>query len=66
MRNEKLFQAFDEPMDALHIKLDAFLNTKFMGEDRYLADEIKGKRLSPAARRYVAGKLNTRSYQSLA
>jgi hypothetical protein len=55
--HEKMFQAFEKQMDALHLKRDAFLDSVIQEEVKYLADELKGKRQSPAARQYIAGEL---------
>ena len=54
---EPLLTAFDAQIDRLCLKRDAFLNHIMKTEVRRLRDELKGKRQSFAARRYISGEL---------
>lgn len=54
---ESLFVNFSKQIDELHIKKDAFLNSMIREEIPHLAREMKGKRLSNAANRYISGEL---------
>lgn len=48
---------FDKKLRACHIKRDAFLNDVLRDEVRYLARDMKGRKLSPAAKRYITDEL---------
>ena len=52
-----LLQAFNEQIDRLCLKRDAFLNHMLRTEIRRLRDELGTKRQSSAARRYISGEL---------
>lgn len=52
-----LIKSFNDQLSALHIKRDSFLNHMLKSEITYLAAEMKGKRLSKRAKRYIAGEL---------
>lgn len=54
---EPLLRSFDSQLAGLCIKRDAFVNKMLRIETVELARELKGKRLSSAARRYIAGEL---------
>lgn len=54
---EPLFKSFDDQMNRLCIKRDAFLNHMIKRETPNLAKELDGRRLSPSARRYISGSL---------
>ncbi|WP_028452524.1 hypothetical protein [Chitinilyticum aquatile] len=54
---EPLLKSFDEQLNKLCIKRDAFLNNMIKQETPYLARELKGCRLSSNARRYISGSL---------
>lgn len=54
---EPLLKFFDDQLDRLFIKRDAFLNHMIKKETLYLAQELADRRLSPKARRFVAGQL---------
>jgi hypothetical protein len=48
---------FNEQMNLLHTKRDAFLNSVIKTEIEYLATDLGGRRLSSCAKRYIAGEL---------
>lgn len=52
-----LLSAFTQDIDRLFIKRDAFLNQVIGIETKYLAQELKDKRLSAKAKRHIAGEL---------
>lgn len=52
-----LLQGFNSQIDKLFMKRDAFLNAMIQEEVPHLARDMKGKRLTPAAKRYIAGEL---------
>ena len=52
-----LLASFNRDIDRLFIKRDAFLNQVLAVETQYLAEELAGKRLSPKAKRFIAGEL---------
>lgn len=52
--HERLWDGFVKQTEALFLKRDAFLNHMIRLETPYLASEMKGKHLSPEARRYIA------------
>ena len=52
-----LLKAFDTQIDQLFLKRDAFLNHLIRTEVPSLAEEMEDRRLSPEARRHVAGHL---------
>lgn len=54
---EPLLRDFDRQIDRLFIKRDAFLNAMIQEEVRHLAIDMEGKRLTPSAKRYIAGEL---------
>lgn len=54
---EPLFKSFDDQMNRLCIKRDAFLNHMIKRETPNLAKELDGRRLSSSARRYISGSL---------
>jgi hypothetical protein len=54
---EPLLKSFEDQMDQLCIKRDAFLNHMIKIETPYLAGELDGRRLSVKARRYISGRL---------
>ena len=54
---EPLLRGFDKQLDALHMKRDAFLNSMIESELQYLSEDMRGKRLSANAHRYIAGEL---------
>lgn len=54
---EPLLRDFDRQIDKLFIKRDAFLNAMIQEEVQHLASDMEGKRLTPAAKRYIAGEL---------
>ena len=54
---EPLLKSFDDQMDLLCIKRDAFLNNMIKRETPNLAQELDGRRLSSNARRYISGSL---------
>ena len=55
--HSNLLKAFDRDIDRLLLKRDAFLNYLIKTEVPYLAEEMEGRQLSTAARRYIAGEL---------
>lgn len=54
---EPLLQDFNHQIEKLFIKRDAFLNAMIQEEVQHLASDMAGKRLTPSARRYIAGEL---------
>ena len=54
---EPLLRDFDRQIDKLFIKRDAFLNAMIQEEVRHLANDMEGKRLTTATKRYIAGEL---------
>ena len=52
-----LMADFNRQTAALNLMRDAFLNRMIQCETPYLAEELRGKRLSPPARKYIAGSL---------
>lgn len=52
-----LLAAFDEQLDRLFIKRDAFLNHMIRTEISHLENELEGRELSGKARRYISGQL---------
>lgn len=54
---DALLKAIDDQLDKHFIRRDAFVNHMIKTELPYLADDMKGRRLSAAARRFVAGEL---------
>lgn len=52
-----MLSAFNLQLDKLFIKRDAFLDSMIQKEVGYLADDMKGKRLTLSAKRYIAGEL---------
>jgi len=54
---ESLYANFSKQIDDLHIKKDSFLNSMIREEIPYLAEEMKGLRLSTKANRYISGEL---------
>ena len=54
---EPLLRDFDRQIDKLFIKRDAFLNAMIKEEVQHLAREMEGKRLTPSAKRHIAGEL---------
>jgi len=54
---EPLLRDFDQQINKLFIKRDAFLNAMIQEEVKHLADDMEGKRLTPNAKRYIAGEL---------
>lgn len=55
--HEPLLRYFDHQIHNLFIKRDAFLNAMIKGEVEHLADDMKGRRLTRRAKRYIAGEL---------
>lgn len=55
--HEKLMQTFNRQVDELFLMRDAFLNHMIRRETPSLAHDLQGKKLSPAARKYIAGSL---------
>lgn len=53
----RMLLAFDRQIDQLFLKRDAFLNAMIKGEIEHLAEDMEGKRLTPRAKRYIAGEL---------
>jgi len=56
--HEKIFEAFSMKIEAVHLKRDAYLNHVLKCEIKSLSEELKGKKQSTKARRYVSGELN--------
>lgn len=54
---ERLYVDFDRQADSLYLKRDAFLDHMIATELSYITQDMSGKRLSPAARRYISGEL---------
>lgn len=54
---DRLQTAFNSDVDRLCLKRDAFLNRMLSCETECLASDLAGKRLSPLARKYIAGEL---------
>lgn len=54
---EPLLRDFDRQIDRLFIKRDAFLNAMIQEEVQHLATDMKGKRLTSSAKRYISGQL---------
>lgn len=54
---EQQLAAFDQGIDALFIKRDAFLNHMIKVETSHLAKDLGARRLSPLGNRYIAGEL---------
>jgi hypothetical protein len=52
-----LMEDFNRQVDSLHLMRDAFVNSMIRQETRRLAEEMHGKKMSAAARAYVAGSL---------
>jgi hypothetical protein len=52
-----MLRTFDTQLDALHMKRDAFLNSMLLLEIPNLEADLKGRRLSSQAKRYIAGAL---------
>lgn len=52
-----LINNFNEQLSALHIKRDSFLNSMLKSEIKYLAAEMKDKKLSKKAKQYISGEL---------
>ena len=52
-------------LSALHIKRDSFLNSMLKSEMKYLAEEMKGKKLSSKAKRHIAGELKRMGTEKL-
>lgn len=55
--HDKLMQNFNRQVGELYLMRDAFLNHMIRLETPRLAKDLEGKRLSPAARKCVAGSL---------
>jgi hypothetical protein len=53
----RLLRAFNQDIDRLFLKRDAFLNQMIATETEYLAQDLAGKRLSSRAKRHIAGEL---------
>lgn len=54
---EPLLRDFDLQIERLFIKRDAFLDSMIQEEVQHLANDMKGKRLTSNAKRYIAGEL---------
>jgi hypothetical protein len=54
---EPLLRDFDQQINTLFIKRDAFLNAMIQEEVQHLANDMEGKRLTSKAKRYIAGRL---------
>lgn len=54
---DKLMENFNRQVGALYLMRDAFLNHMIRVETSHLAEDLTGKRQSPAARKYIAGSL---------
>lgn len=54
---EPLLRDFDRQIERLFIKRDAFLDSMIQEEVQHLANDMKGKRLTSNAKRYIAGEL---------
>jgi len=54
---DKLMDSFNRQADELYLKRDAFLNHIIRRETPLLAADLKGKRLSPPARKHIARSL---------
>lgn len=54
---EPLLQAFNQELDSLCLKRDAFMNIVLKAELPELRKDLQGRRLSPAARKFISGEL---------
>lgn len=54
---EPMLRNFDDQINKLFIKRDAFLNAVIQEEVKHLAHEMNGKRLTTSAKRYISGEL---------
>ena len=54
---DRLLKGFEDQINKLFIKRDAYLNAMIQKEARHLANDMEGKRLTSRAKRYIAGEL---------
>ena len=52
-----MYRDFDRQLNAALLRRDAFLDRMIAGEIVHLREDLAGKKLSPAANRFIAGKL---------
>lgn len=54
---EPLLYGFNKQLTSLHLKRDSFVNAMIKSEIKHLAKDVKGKKLSIKAKRYISGEL---------
>ncbi len=54
-----MYRDFDRQLTAALLRRDAFLDRMIAGEIKHLREDLSGKKLSPAANRFIAGKLKS-------
>ena len=54
---EPMYKDFDRQLSAALLRRDAFLDRMIAGEIQHLREDLAGKKLSPVANRFIAGKL---------